>query len=165
MVVRKLLPKSKNFSNAVINRLLKTINTTTPENFIGKVSEVLKDVQIERNNEKNRTIDKIIALVKKKAKTIKTDSGKRRSAGLDAAGQSYFAQVKAVLEAVKKQDFVKLQELQDTLDPQVMSDIATKIEEGKKLTTKEQVLVDRQLALDTFANVMTMELEEVQDLL
>ena len=164
MVVRKLLPKSKNFSNAVINRLLKTINTTTPENFIGKVSEVLKDVQIERNNEKNRTIDKIIALVKKKAKTIKTDSGKRRSAGLDAAGQSYFAQVKAVLEAVKKQDFVKLQELQDTLDPQVMSDIATKIEEGKKLTTKEQVLVDRQLALDTFANVMTMELEEVQDL-
>lgn len=164
MVVRKLLPKSKNFSNAVINRLLKTINTTTPTNFIGKVSEVLKEVQIERNNEKNRTIDKIIDLVKKKSKTKKTDSGKRRSAGLDAIGQSYFAQVKSVLEAVKKQDFVKLKELQDTLEPQVMSDIATKIKQGKKLTTKEQVLVDRQLALDTFANVMTMELEEVQDL-
>ena len=165
MIIRKLLPAGKNYSKTVINNLLKTINTTTPKNFIGKMSEVLKQVEIERGKEKNRIIKKIIATVKKKAAKKKSGSGKVRSAGLDAIGQDYFSQVKEVLDAVMKEDLEVLQALEDTVSDEVITKIINKQQEGKEeITSKESLLLDRRIALDSFAEVMTMELEEVQEL-
>lgn len=165
MIIRKLLPAGKNYSKTVINRLLKTVNTTTPKNFIGKMSEVLKEVEIERNNEKNRVIKDILTIVKKKARKSKTSSGKVRAAGLDAIGQAYFSQVKEVLDAVMKQDFEALQELADSVRDEIITKILQKQEQGEKLTSKERLLLDRRIALDSFGDVMTMELEDVQELL
>ena len=164
-VIRKLLPAGKNYSKTVINRLLKTVNTTTPKNFVGKMSEVLKQVEIERNNEKNRVIKDILTIVKKKARKSKTDSGKVRSSGLDAIGQAYFSQVKEVLDAIMKQDFEALEQLADSVRDEKITEILQKQEQGKKLTSKEKLLLDRRIALDSFSDVMTMELEDVQELL
>jgi hypothetical protein len=164
MIIRKLLPKSKNYNNRSINKLLKVVNETNPKNFDGKISEVLTEVEKQRGVIKNQLIDKIIDLVRKKSKTKKTTSGKRRSSGLDAAGQAYFAEVNRVLKAVKENNTEALSELESTVNPTVMSAIETKIANNINLTTKEQQLVDRRLALDSFSDVLSMELEQVEEL-
>ncbi len=164
MIIRKLLPKSKNYNNRSVNKLLKVINETNPKNFDGKISEVLTEVEKQRGVIKNQLIDKIINLVKKKSKTKKTTSGKRRSSGLDAAGQAYFAEVNRVLKAVKENNTEALSELESTVTPNVMSAIETKVANNINLTTKEQQLIDRRLALDSFADVLSMELEQVEEL-
>ena len=163
-VIRKLLPQSKNYSNKAINSLLKTVNTTTPANFVGKVSEVLEQVEAQRLVQRNILIDKIAKLVKAKAKKGRTASGKRRSAGLDAPGQSYFTQVEKVLNAAKKGDIDALVALQNSINPEAYEQVLAKKEAGIKLTSKEQVLLDRQLAIDTFGDVLNMDLLQVEDL-
>lgn len=163
-IIRKLLPNSKNYSNKAINSLLKTINTTTPKNFVGKVSEVLTQVEAQRLVQRNILIDKIAKLVKKKVKVRKTASGKRRSAGLDAPGQSYFTQVEKVLNAAKKGDLQTIIDLQESINPEAYEQALVDREAGKKLTSKQQVLLDRQLAIDTFGDVLNMDLQQVEDL-
>jgi len=163
-IIRKLLPNSKNYSNKAINSLLKTINTTTPKNFVGKVSEVLTQVEAQRLVQRNILIDKIAKLVKSKVKVRKTASGKRRSAGLDAPGQSYFTQVEKVLNAAKKGDLQAIIDLQESINPEAYEQALIDKEAGKKLTSKQQVLLDRQLAIDTFGDVLNMDLQQVEDL-
>ena len=163
-IIRKLLPKSKNYSNKAINSLLKTVNTTTPKNFVGKVSEVLAEVEAQRLVQRNILIDKIAKLVKNKAKRNKTASGKRRSAGLDAPGQSYFTQVEKVLNAAKKGDLQTIIDLQESINPEAYEQALIDKQAGRKLTSKQQVLLDRQLAIDTFGDVLNMDLQQVEDL-
>jgi len=164
MIVRRLLPNSKNYKNTQINKLIKIINETNPKNFDGKMSEVLTEVQKQRQLMKNQVIKKIENLVKKKSKTRKTSSGKRRSAGLDAAGQSYFAEVQGVLKAVMNNDIDALVAIQQSINPEAYEAAAELLREGKDITVLQQKLIDRQLALDTFADVMNMELEQVEEL-
>ena len=164
MFIRKALPKSKNYSNAAINKLLKAINETTPKNFNGQVEVVLNQVEAQRQVLKNKLIDKIQTLVEKKAKTAQTSSKRRRSAGLDAIGQAYFNEVKKVLRMVKKNDVVGLAAMQAEVNEESLSEAMDKLENNEKLTRQERALIDKQLALDTFSDVMGMELEEVSQL-
>ncbi len=64
-----------------------------------------------------------------------------------------------------KQDFEALEQLADSVRDERITEILQKQEEGKKLTSKEKLLLDRRIALDSFSDVMTMELEDVQELL
>ena len=164
MFIRKALPKSKNYSNAAINKLLKVINNTTPNNFDGQVEVVLNQVEKQRQILKNQLIDKIQKLVEKKAKTAQTSAKRRRSAGLDAIGQAYFAEVKKVLKMVKANDVAGLTAMQQEINEEALTNALAKMENGEKLTRQERALIDKQLALDTFADVMSMELEEVSQL-
>jgi hypothetical protein len=164
MRIRQLLPSSKNYSNTTINKLIKVINETTDKNFNGQMTKVLNEVEKQRTVLRNKVILKIQDLVAKKAKTARTQSGKKRSAGLDAIGQSYFAEVKKVLRAATKQDADAMLELQNSVDENLYNEGMQAIDEGKKPTRKQQQMVDRQLALDTFSDVLTMNLEDVNAL-
>jgi hypothetical protein len=164
MRIRQLLPKSKNYSSTSLNRLLKVINETTEKNFDGQMTKVLKEVEAQRTLLRNKVILKIQDLVEKKAKVTKTQSGKRRSAGLDAIGQSYFAEVKKVLKAAIKQDAEAMLELQESVNEDLYAEGMKAIEEGRKPNRKQQQMIDRQIALDTFADVLTMNLEDVNAL-
>ena len=163
-IIRQLLPKSKNYSNTVINRLLKLVNETNDKNFKGQMEGVLNEVENQREILRGKVIEKIISLVNKKSKTNRTRSGKRRSAGLDALGQSYFKQAKRVLDAALKRDLEAMQALNNEVNPDIYNELIAKVEEGQKLTTKEKSLLDLALALDTFQDVLNMNLEEVNDL-
>lgn len=165
MLIRKALPKSKNYSNAIINKLIKTVNETNTKNFEGKIEEVATQIQKQRQVIKGLLVDKIQKIVEKKAKTALTQSKRKRSAGLDAIGQAYFAEVKKVLRLAKKNDVEGLVELQNSIDESQLSEAIKKAENGDKLTRKERQLLDRQLALDSFADVSNMTLEEVEQLL
>jgi len=160
MRIRQLLPNSE-YTSTQLNKLLRVVNETTAKNFDGQMTRVLDEVEKQRTKIRNEVILKIQKLVTKKAKTKKTPSGKKRSAGLDAIGQSYFAEVKKVLRAAIKQDTDAMIALQESVDEFVFSEgMEIKQEDGKP-TTKQQQMIDRQIALDTFSNVLTMSLEDV----
>ena len=164
MFIRKVMPKSKNYSNTALNKLIKAVNNTTPKNFDGQVQVVLNELEKQRQVLKNEVIDKIIKIARDKSKTARTSANRKRSKGLDAIGQSYFKEAKRVLDLVKNQDFEGLAAMQAEINEELITAALDNIEEGKTLTAKERALIDKQIALDTFADVMTMSLEEVNQL-
>jgi hypothetical protein len=164
MFIRKVMPKSKNYSNTALNKLIKAVNNTTPKNFDGQVQVVLNQLEKQRQVLKNEVIDKIIKIARDKSKTARTSANRKRSKGLDAIGQSYFKEAKRVLDLVKNQDFEGLAAMQAEINEELITAALDNIEEGKTLTAKERALIDKQIALDTFADVMTMSLEEVNQL-
>ena len=164
MFIRKVMPKSKNYSNTALNKLIKAVNNTTPKNFDGQVQVVLNQLEKQRQVLKNEVIDKIIKIARDKSKTARTSANRKRSKGLDAIGQSYFKEAKRVLDLVKNQDFEGLAAMQAEINEELITAALDNIEEGKTLTAKERALIDKQIALDTFADVMTMTLEEVNQL-
>ena len=163
--VRKALPKSKNYSNRAINKLMKVINDTNFKNFNGQMTIVLSEVENQRQVLKGQVIDKIIGIVGKKAKTARTQSGKRRSSGLDAIGQSYFNQAKRVLSLAKKNDVDGLIGMQKEINQELLSDALEKLNNGEKITARQRELIDKQLALDSFSDVQNMSLEDVNELI
>ena len=164
MFIRKTMPKSKNYSISRMNKLIKTVNETTAKNFDGQVTKVMKELQGQRTLMKNAVIKKMIDLVKKKSQAAMTESKKRRSNGLDAIGQSYFVEVKKVLKLAINGDVDGLASMAKEVDQSELTKALDKMEQGKKLTRNERGLIDKQLAIDTYSEVMGMELEDVNDL-
>lgn len=163
--IRQVLPKSNDYSNTSINKLISIVNATRTDNFKGQVELVLAEVDKQRQVIKNQLIDKIQKIAESKAKIAMTSSKRRRSAGVDAIGQAYFAEVKKVLRLVKKNDIAGLVALQNEVNEDALSEAMRKAEAGEKITRQERALIDKQLALDTFSDVMNMQLEEVNQLL
>ena len=164
-IIRKSIPKSKNYSNSSINKLISIVNQTNEKNFKGKSELVLNEIEKQRGVIKNIIVDKIASIVKQKGKVTKTKSGKIRGKGVDAIGQSYFAQANKVLSLIKKNDLEGLTELQNEINQDVLSEIMDKIDRGEQITVKERILADKQLAIDAFSDVMFMDLEQVEQLL
>ena len=162
--IRKSLPDSKNYRRRSINKLLSIINSTTPTNFQGQAVKVLERVQEQRQIMKNELVKKMAKMIASKSKTRRTASGKRRSAGLDAIGQGYFKAANNILKMVLKNDVEGLQQMQLSINEEQYTQIAADIEAGNKVTMQERAIYDTQLALDTFSDVMNMELEQVNEL-
>ena len=165
MFARKALPKSTSYSNAAINRIVKTINETTAQNFDAQAMKILNEVEAQRNVLKGQVIKKIIREVKDKSKTAATSSKRRRSAGLDAIGQAYFAEAKRVLQYAIDGNINELTKLQQGIDEAALSEAIDRAERGENLTRDEHIMMDQQIALDSFADVATMSLEDVVQLL
>jgi len=165
IAIRKMLPPSKNYNNTAVNAVLQIVNNTTAKNFKGQIFKAMKEVEKQRLLLRNQMILKMQEIVIAKAKKAKTQSGKVRSAGLDAIGQSYFAEVNRVLRAAIKKDADAMQAIKDSIDENEYNLGMQAIEEGEKPTIKQQTMIDRQIAIDSFADVLTMELEEVEALL
>lgn len=172
IAIRKMLPVSKyltdkdgnSYSKSALNAVMKIVNETNVKNFKGQIYKAMGEVEAQRLKLRNRLIVKMQDLVIAKAKTAKTDSGKKRSKGLDAIGQSYFAEVKKVLNAAIKKDAEAMLEIQESVNEDLYNAGMEAIEEGRKPNRKQQQMIDRQIALDSFADVLTMELEEVEAL-
>ena len=164
MFIRKTMPKSKNYSISRMNKLIKTVTDTTASNFDGQVTKVMKELEGQRTLMKNAVIKKMIDLVKKKSQAAMTESKKRRSNGLDAIGQSYFVEVKKVLKLAINGDVDGLASMANEVNQSELTKALDKMEQGEKLTRNERGLIDKQLALDTYSEVMSMELEDVNDL-
>jgi hypothetical protein len=85
---------------------------------------------------------------------------------LDAQGQSFYQAIKPILKAAITNDAEAMIKITDELsDTDAIDDALAKELAGEKLTTKEQALLDKAMAFDTFGDILNMELEEVQDLL
>ena len=168
--IRQNLPRSKDYTQVQINKLIKLVNQTTDKNFQERVERVIEIVDKQRAKMKRNTIAEISKVVASKAKTRKQGK-KRRAKGVDALTQLQFAQIKKVLDALQKSKpetrAEAMEAIKSRLDSNstIINEAIAKIENGEEITSREQQLVQLQLAYDTFADIETMTLEEVQQLL
>lgn len=137
------------------------LNETSVSNFVDYMADVFAKVK-----EKNRQslLRDMVNLVSAKAKTAKTQSGKRRSKGLDAVGQSFFAAIKPIIKAAAEGDFTTLEKIKNSIDEDLINELIIKTLNGEDITTRERVLLDQALAYDTFADLANMDIEKIQEL-
>ena len=137
------------------------LNETSVSNFVDYMTNVFANVK-----EKNRQslLNDLLKLVSQKAKAAKTDSGKRRSKGLDDIGQAFFEAIKPIIRAAVNKDVDALQKIRESIDDDLINEIIIKNLNGQELTSRERVLLDQSLAYDTFADVANMDIEQIQAL-
>jgi len=167
-LIRSVLPKSDTYSQVQINKLISIISNATEDTILADTEKVMAIVQQQRAKMKTSVIENMMKLVIKKAKVSIGKSGKRRGRGLDARGQQFFKNIKSILEAVVKNDtefMTKLaNELLDADSKGLIEEAIQKELLGEQLTQDEIKLIDKAYAFDTFGDLMTMELEDVQQL-
>tara|TARA_B110000977_G_scaffold201861_1_gene299466 strand:+ start:1275 stop:11633 length:10359 start_codon:yes stop_codon:yes gene_type:complete len=180
--IRKSLPKSKTYTQAQINNLISRVGKSTVDTFQADTEYVMNVVEKQQQKMKKALVKDMLKLVKSKAMTAFTKSGKRRAKGLSKEGQSYFSAVKQVLMADAdtlleiqqkiQENSVEISNLiQRQLDLKALTKADQKTEAGKDLVKKltldqkEQALLNLALAFDSFGGVSNMNLEEVQELM
>ena len=161
--IRKALPKSKTYTQAQINKLISRVTKSTVDTFQADTEYVMNIVDQQKVKMKNALVNDMLKLVKAKAMTAFTKSGKRRAKGLSKEGTAYFKAVKQILTA----DVDTLNKIQEDLQNEnsEINSLIEKQQDGQKLTQIEQAKVNLALAMDTFGDVSNMSLEEVQDLM
>lgn len=163
--IRRNLPKSNEYTQGKINALISAVSKVkTVEDLEAQMENVMKVIEQQRATMKKSVVRKIAELVNKKAKPAMTQSGKRRSAGLDAAGQSFFSNAKQVLNAIIKDDVDALAKIAEEIARPEVDEAFAKQARGEKLTSKETALMNLALAFDTFADLQNMSLEETNEL-
>ncbi len=169
--IRQNLPRSKNYSQAKINRLIKAVtDIRTIDDYRKQIEKVDSIIETQRAMMKRDTISEIFRIVKDKSRPRK-QSGKNRPKGIDAVGQVVFKNIKQVMDAVMLKDAderqAALEDIRLKLDANrnVIDNALSIAQKGENLTLREEELVQLQLAYDTFADLDTMTLEEVQALL
>ena len=174
MAVRSMLPQSENFTRGAVNRLTKLITDTTEKNYPEQMAKLLKEIESKRAKMKRELLKNMIRLVEKKAKVAISPSNKRKSSGLDAIGQSYFAEVKRVLKLAISNDVDGLQVMINEINQVALEQAIEQVrinndpnalaESKTPLTTEQRKLIDKQMAIDSFGEVVGMELEDVNSL-
>jgi len=168
--IRANLPKSKTYTQAQINRLIKAVTETNADNFRAQAEKVMKVVDQERGKIKKQVLKDIYKEVKAKARPRK-QSGKPRPKGIDAVGQVIFSNIKTVMDAVLVTNpelrAQKLKDIKDKLDANraEIDAASAKILNDEDLTLREESLLQLQLAYDQFSNLDNATLEEAQALL
>ena len=165
--IRNSLPKSKIYTQAQVNRLTKMITESNLDNFEAQALKVMEIVEQQREKIRKVRLKEIYNIVKTKARPAMTKTGKRRAAGLDAIGQETFAAIKPVMDAVLKNDLEALEKINAFLNENAneINEAIDNYTRGEQLTTKEKRLLAQQLAYDSFAELSTASLEEVELLL
>jgi len=169
--IRQNLPRSKNYSQAKINRLIKAVtDIRTIDDYRKQVEKVDSIIETQRAMMKRGAISEIFKIVKDKSRP-RIQSGKNRPKGIDAVGQVVFKNIKQVMDAVMLKDADERQAALDDIrlkldaNRNVIDNALSLAQKGENLTLREEELVQLQLAYDTFADLDTMTLEEVQALL
>lgn len=168
-LIRSVLPKSSTYTQAQINKLITIINNATKDSILADTEKVMAIVEHQREKMKNAVLKDMFELVSKKSKPAMTTTGKRRTGGVDAKGQAFFAAVKPILRAAIKNDINYMSQVANELAQAdadgTLNEAILKEQRGETLTIKEQELLNKAYAFDTFADVLSMDLEEVQDLM
>jgi hypothetical protein len=175
--IRKSLIKSDNYSQADINKLIRTVvdidsitfNEKAIADFQISAQKALEVVEKQRDRKKNKTISKIISRVKKGAQKKRgsgSAAGKVKAGVTEQEGQLFFAQAQKILEAVKNGTVDNIrQKLNEPEVLEIIEGAIVKENNKESLTQKEKTLLNRAYALDTFGNIMNMEIEALETML
>jgi GNAT superfamily N-acetyltransferase len=161
--IRDGLPKDKGYSDAFVKKMNNKIATVTPKNFARKTSEILSDINAERERIKTSKIKEIYEKVKNAAKIVTTKSGIRKGTKVDADYRSYLVELAKVLRAVKNQDADAMLKILDAFsDPVKIADIQNRVAAGEKITPDERQLLNSLYAYNTFGDIASKSLEDVE---
>ena len=169
-LIRKSLPKSDGYSQADINKIVRSVERVNEDNFRVEVEKVLQVVEKQRAKLRKKTLKKLMADVTRGAKKTTTDTKKSRAGSLSAQGQSFAAQFKRALklamasDAKQEEAMEKFMQLAEELQTDEAIVALAKSASGEVLTSKEESIVNLAVALDLVKNLPNMTLEEVQAL-
>jgi hypothetical protein len=163
-LINESLPRAE-YTKAEVARLLKIVNEVNANNYYDKADQLLNEVNKKRAQLKKNTIRDIQRLVRKAARTYKTQGGRVRTRGLDAPGQAFFAQAEAVLKAIADADVDTIQAMVQEMGSQAHVDALNRQNEGLELTRQEQELIDRMAAFDLFSDLFESDLEYAEGVL
>jgi hypothetical protein len=161
-LMRKALPLSNVYSKSQLTKAMSTVVNINAKNYIEQANKAFEIVEQQREKMKNAIIKDMLKMAKAKAKKERGKSTKPKSKGLDAQGQAFFQEAARVLKLVYDNDITGMIELaQELSDLDKIDAIIDKEQRGEKLTVKEQAMIDRLAAFDTFGDLRSMSLEEV----
>jgi len=155
--------KVREFRVATINRLNKILNETNDQNYTEQLTKVLDELDNSREQVKKKLINEIKNTVKVKVK--KTRSGKLTASGVDVKGKSYLDAVSRVLKLAMNGDVDGIINLMNSIDENEYNTALDKDERGQKLSKKELDILNLRDAIDSYADIVNMELEQVKLLL
>jgi hypothetical protein len=159
LIREELLPIG--VTTAEANKLIRTIEKATKETYESSVAEVMQvvDRQISRN--RKALINEMLKLAKQKA-TVKN---KRARTSPEAA--RFFKQATVILNALSKNNTKKLETIEEELRGKEakINEILDNINDGVKVTAKEQKLVALAQAFDILGSLNKQDISEVQDTL
>jgi hypothetical protein len=171
--IRANMPKSGIYSQAQINRLVNRVAKATEASLLADMEYVLGQVEIQNEKIKKQLIKQLMNEVAKDSKKGKSSAGtgkKARRGRLGADAQAFAAELKRVLDAATIADPIKRQAALDALNAKLETEesvnaLAKYIEQGfDGLTAKERRVVLQALAIQNFADISNMPLEEVAQL-
>ena len=165
--IRKSLPKSDNYSQAKLNRLILAVTNVDETNFNEQAEKVLKIVDQQRAIIKKSVLKRIKALVADYAKKGSTSDRRARAGKLAAEGQQFFQDIKPIVDAALSGDVDTLIKYATLLssDSDKLNAVAIKEQNGEPLSTTDKKLLNQVYAFDNLVNLKDMSLEEVQDIL
>jgi len=173
--IRTNLPKSKGYSQLMVNRLVAAVANTTTQNYAAQAVKVLNVVEKQRKLMSNQRIREIANVIVKSSKIAKTGSNKRRAGRVDADTQALFATMKQTMRALamaKKGDSSMLDRISASVDPAILAgkgidldEVQQKIDNGEELTAAERDAFNTTVALQELGGIFSMSLEELDSLL
>ena len=155
--------KLREFRVSTINRLNKILNETNDQNYTEQLTKVLDELDNSREQVKKKLINEIKNTVKVKVK--KTRSGRLTASGVDVKGKSYLDAVSRVLKLAMNGDVDGIINLMNSIDEDEYNTAVDKDERGQELSKKELDILNTGKALDSYANIVNMDLEQVKLLL
>jgi len=159
--MRKSLPISNVYSKSQLAKAVSVLTNINAKNYVAEAMRALDIVNEQREKMKNAVIKDMLKLAQDKAKKERGKSTKPKSKGLDAQGQAFFQEAAKVLKLVYKNDIIGLIAMQELIASDKVEAIILKEERGEKLTVKEQALINKVAAFETFAELRVMTLEDV----
>ena len=169
--IRSTLPKSKTYTQAQINSLIKAVNDIKkPEQLQRQIEKVTRLVDKQRAKMKRQVIADIVKFTKAKS-SLRKQSGKPRPKGLDGFGILYFKNAKEILAALSLTDpearALAIENIRKALDARQneLVEAYELMSNNQELTAFQENLVQRQAAFDMFADLETASLEEAQQIL
>lgn len=173
--IRTNLPKSKGYSQLMVNRLVAAVANTTTQNYVAQAVRVLNIVDKQRKLMSNQRIREIANVIVKSSRIAKTGSGKRRAGRVDADTQALFATMKQTMRALamaQKGDSSMLDRISASVDPAILAgkgidldEVQQKIDNGEELTAAERDAFNTTVALQELGGIFSMSLEELDSLL
>lgn len=164
--IRKNLPVSGSYSQAQINKLVSSVSNMNMDNMEAQQERVLSVIEQQRAKIKKSSIKKIKSLVKAKAKTRRTSSGRRRSSGVTAKGQVFFSAMKNVLKATLSSEPDAMNNIVEILaaNEELLDSLWSKPSD-EVVSKKDEALMMLQYAHMVLGGIESKSLEEVQDIL
>jgi hypothetical protein len=164
--IRKNLPASSTYSQGQINRLIASVSNMTMDNVEAQHERVLSVVEQQIAKMKKAAIREIKTLVKAKAKTKGTSSGRRRSNGVTAKGQAFFSAMKNVLKATLSSEPEAMNHIVDVLNAnEELLDKLWSQPSDEVVSKKDEALMMLQYANMVLGGVESKSLEEIQGIL
>jgi len=161
-LIKDTLPKSREYSQADINRLNRIVDKATPETYQAAVTAVLEEVNKFRGKQRESKLKKILKDIQAKAK-----QSRKSGARIAAEDQPFFKQAAVLVKAAIDGDAEVFAELADEMTDKEAEifELFEKINNNEELTTKERELVAKAQAFDMLGKINNQELEALDDVI